>query len=67
MRDLGPQPGSASRWAVQREPAVERFDTVGEAAQAGPLVVRAADPVIRDRYGEQVGVDHGAHDRAATT
>ena len=30
--DLGAQPGSAAGWALEREPALERLDAVGEAA-----------------------------------
>src|SRR5829696_6147970 len=59
--DLGAQPGSAAGWALEREPAVERLDTVGEPAQAGPLVVGAADAVVGDGDPEVAGVGDGAH------
>ena len=32
--DLGSQRGAAARWAGDCEPAAERFDAVGEAAQS---------------------------------
>src|SRR5215207_2089530 len=67
VRDLGAQPRSAARRALEREPAVERFHPVGEAAQARALLVGAADSVVVDRDGEPVRVDHGAHDDAART
>jgi hypothetical protein len=59
--DFGAQPGSAARWAIEREPAVERFDAAGQAAQAGPLVVGAADAVVVDRDGEPVCVERDVH------
>ena len=56
MRDLGAEPRAAAARALERESPLERFDAVGESAQARSLRVRAAYAVVGDRHRERSAV-----------
>ena len=65
MRHLGPQPRAPARGAVERDPAAERLDTIGEPAQALAVRIRSADAVVHDGNHQGAFIAHRVDDNAA--